>query len=386
MIYLDNAATTKIDPAVLEAMMPYLTSEYGNPGALYSLATRAKAAVSEARKQVADFISADPHNIIFTSGGTEANNTVFKGLVEYLTKLGKTRIITSRSEHDSVIRAVNEIAKRGFDVTFLDSDEHGCVPPESVAAAIGDDVGLVSIMHMNNETGSENDVREIARICHTKQILFHTDCVQAASCISLDVNQIGCDFLSMSSHKIHGPKGVGALYARFPSLLQPLIIGGHEQEFGLRGGTENVPGIVGFGKACELMKNQMHDIEHHCSALKQVFYTHLQEALCRHGIENIMHINGPSIIKRGKTLNIRFDGVDAQTLVLMLSNNVSISAGSACTSHESTPSHVLLAMGVSPKDAMCSVRISFSKMNTEEEAHNAAEEIADNIEVMKLLW
>lgn len=241
-----------------------------------------------------------------------------------------------------------------------------------------ENTGLVSIMYMNNETGSENPVEEIGALCRERGILFHSDCVQVAGCCRLDVEKMNCDFLSLSSHKIHGPKGVGALYVRDVSLITPMIRGGSAQEFGMRGGTENVAGIVGFGAACELMNERLHEIDVHNSMLKQIFYNVLVENLKAHGLQDVLHVNGDLIIKHGKTINIRFDDVDGETLLLMLdAKGIYVSAGSACHSHESKPSHVLLAMGIDPEDARNSIRVSFSKMNTEAEVKYAAGVIAN---------
>lgn len=379
MIYLDNASTTQIDPLVLEAMLPYLKDEYGNAGTIYALGRRAKEAIEIARTQVAEFIGAKPEQIIFTSGGTESNNTVFLSLLDFLKASEKTHVITASNEHDSVLKSARNLCiKHGFDITYLPVNKAGCVEVGSLRAELRDNTGLVSIMHMNNETGSENPIEEIGSICSEHGILFHTDCVQAAGCSRLDVDKFHCDFLSLSSHKIHGPKGVGALFVRHKGICSPLIIGGASQEYGLRGGTENVAGIVGFGAACELMNKNLHDVDIHNSSLKQIFYNVLKGALDVQGIPNVLHVNGDLIIKHGKTLNLRFDGVDAETLLLVLdSRGVCVSAGSACRSHESEPSHVLLAMGIDAEDARNSIRFSFSKMNTENEVCEAAQIVAE---------
>lgn len=379
MIYLDNASTTKIDPSVLDAMMPFLTDEYGNPGTIYGLGRRAKEAVEKARAQVAKFIGAKPEQIIFTSGGTEANNMVFSSLLSFLEQSEKTHVITTSSDHVSVLDSARNLCiKRGFDLTELQVNHHGCVELGSLKSELRENTGLVSIMYMNNETGSENPVEEIGAMCHERGILFHSDCVQAAGCCKLDVEKMNCDFLSLSSHKIHGPKGVGALYVRDMSLITPMIRGGSAQEFGMRGGTENVAGIVGFGAACELMNERLHEIDVHNSMLKQIFYNVLEENLKAQGLQNVLHVNGDLIIKHGKTINIRFDDVDGETLLLMLdAKGIYVSAGSACHSHESKPSHVLLAMGIDPEDARNSIRVSFSKMNTEAEVKYAAGVIAN---------
>lgn len=379
MIYLDNASTTKIDPSVLDAMMPFLTDEYGNPGTIYGLGRRAKEAVEKARAQVAKFIGAKPEQIIFTSGGTEANNMVFSSLLSFLEQSEKTHVITTSSDHVSVLDSARNLCiKRGFDLTELQVNHQGCVELGSLKSELRENTGLVSIMYMNNETGSENPVEEIGAMCHERGILFHSDCVQAAGCCKLDVEKMNCDFLSLSSHKIHGPKGVGALYVRDMSLITPMIRGGSAQEFGMRGGTENVAGIVGFGAACELMNEMLHEIDVHNSMLKQVFYNVLEENLKAQGLQNVLHVNGDLIIKHGKTINIRFDDVDGETLLLMLdAKGIYVSAGSACHSHESKPSHVLLAMGIDQEDARNSIRVSFSKMNTEAEVKYAAGVIAN---------
>lgn len=379
MIYLDNASTTKIDPSVLDAMMPFLTDEYGNPGTIYGLGRRAKEAVEKARAQVAKFIGAKPEQIIFTSGGTEANNMVFSSLLSFLEQSEKTHVITTSSDHVSVLDSARNLCiKRGFDLTELQVNHHGCVELGNLKSELRENTGLVSIMYMNNETGSENPVEEIGAMCRERGILFHSDCVQAAGCCKLDVEKMNCDFLSLSSHKIHGPKGVGALYVRDISLITPMIRGGSAQEFGMRGGTENVAGIVGFGAACELMNERLHEIDVHNSMLKQIFYTVLEENLKAQGLQHVLHVNGDLIIKHGKTINIRFDGVDGETLLLMLdAKGIYVSAGSACHSHESKPSHVLLAMGIDPEDARNSIRVSFSKMNTEAEVRYAAGVIAN---------
>ena len=238
-------------------------------------------------------------------------------------------------------------------------------------------------IHVNNETGAVNPIEEIGTICMKRGILFHTDCVQAAGCHPIDVEKIGCDFLSLSSHKIHGPKGVGTLFAKDKSVLTPIIFGGAEQEFGLRAGTENVAGIVGFGEACEISSKSLHEDCIWVSTLKQRFYMALTDALKKSGRTDIVRTNGPSVLNPGKTLNLCLSGIDGQTLLLMLDGkNICISAGSACRSHEAEPSHVLTAMGLTADEARSSIRISFSRMNTADEAVDAANIIASCIEIL----
>lgn len=386
MIYLDNAATTQIHPEVLEAMMPYLKEQYGNAGALYGLGRQSADAIATARKQVANLIGANPDQIIFTSGGTEANNLAILGSRRFLEKKGKKHIITSMTEHDSVLNAISALCnplscneekciKDEFYTTFISVDKYGHISLEDLHKKISnyDDIGLVAVMCMNNEVGVLNPVVGVGALCKERDILFLTDCVQAAGNIGLDVNKIGCDFMSISSHKIHGPKGVGALYIRDRSVLSSLINGGDEQEFGLRGGTENVAGIVGFGKACELARCGLDERRDTVITYKERFCQILKDCLKCDNLENEMIINGLHPRYPGKTLSITFSGVDAQTLVLMLdSKGICISAGSACRSHEMKPSRTLLAMGLDEEAARSTVRISFSEFNEYHEIERAA--------------
>ncbi len=384
MIYLDNASTTKIDARVLEAMMPYLTESYGNAGTLYSIGKNAAQAIAKARRQVAELIGAMPEQIVFTSGGSEANNMVFAGLRDYMSRSDKCHIVASQIEHDSVLKAIKNLTQNNFDATFVAPCCDGVVHPRTVLDSITRETGIVSVMHTNNETGVENPVNEIASICRENGILFHTDCVQAVGCQKIDVGKIDCDFLSLSAHKVHAPKGVGALYVKDTSKLSPLIFGGASQEFGLRGGTENVAGIVGFGEACKILKNQLHEDETKIMILKQRLYNDIKKGLERHGLSDIMHLNGSSPIQKGKVLNLRFDNVDGETLLLLLdAKGVCVSAGSACRSHESEPSHVLVAMGIDEEDARNSIRLSLSRMNTDEEVAQASEIIVNCVVALR---
>lgn len=384
MIYLDNAATTQIDRRVLESMMPYLTTQYGNAGTLYRFGRAANEALQSARAQVSRFVGADNGSIIFTSGGSESNNLVFHGVREYLKRIGRTHVLVSAVEHDSVLRCAESLTKEGLDVGYIPVQVDGSVSLAVLEGLLRPDTGLVSVMYVNNETGAVNPVCDIGSLCMKHGVLFHTDCVQAAGCHPINAVEIGCDFLSVSSHKIHGPKGVGALYVKDMATVTPLIHGGSEQEFGLRGGTENVAGAVGFGRACELAASRLQEDRTYVSSLKQRFVTELSDALKNLGLDGIIHINGGSIMAPGKTVNLRIDGVDNESLILMLDNQeICISAGSACRSHESKPSHVLTAMGLTMEEARSSIRVSFSRVNTEEEVINAARMIA---EFASMLW
>ena len=385
MVYLDSAATTPVDKRVIQEMLPYFENQFGNPGSLYSLGRKSKKAIDKARWQVARLIFARQEQIVFTSGGSEANAMALHGMKKYLNDMGRKHIIVSAAEHDSVLKAAQALIKEGFYVDIVPICGDGSVSVAAIEGKIRLDTGLISVMYINNETGTENPVDEIGAMCLKRGILFHTDCVQAASCMAIDVDKIGCDFLSLSSHKIYGPKGVGALFIKDTSKMSPIIYGGAHQEFGLRAGTENVAGIVGFGKACEILFTQLNEDIINASTHKQQFYRILVETLQnRFGISNRVHVNGQPIVRPGKTLNIRVDGVDSQTLLLMLDEDgVYVSAGSACRSHESEPSHVLMAMGLTEEEARSSIRISFSRLNSNQEITEAAEIFAKCIYMLR---
>lgn len=358
-------------------MMPFLSDEYGNAGALYGIGRAAKTAIDKARAQVAALINASPENIIFTSCGSEANSLVLSGVAAYLKSVRKTHILISAVEHESVLRASDSLAKSGFCVEYIPVGADGKVSPSTVKSMLRRDTGLVSVMYINNEIGAVNDIEEIGSICMKNGSLFHTDCVQAAGALAIDVEKIGCDFLTISSHKLHGPKGCGAVYAKTPNTISPIIFGGAAQEFGLRGGTENVAAIVGFGKACELAAQNLRQSSVDIAAVKQRFYLELQRSMENLKTPPILRVNGPSVAAPGKILSLRFQGVDAQTLLLMLDGcDVCASAGSACCSHDIEPSHVLLAMGMGEEDARETVRFSFSRFNTVDEATSAAKIVA----------
>lgn len=380
MIYLDNAATTPIDPRVVEAMLPFLTEQFGNPGSLYKLGRDAKAAVEKAREQVAKFMGAKPEQIIFTSGATEANNMVFAMVKPLLEKSGKTSVVTTALEHKSVIRPAQHLSDCGFNVVYLGVPKNNSSIPKDLGYFMRTNPGLVSVMFVNNEIGHANDVNTIGRLCKDHGALFHTDCVQAASMHPINVEHIGCDFATISAHKIHGPKGVGALFVKDKSLFEPMILGGANQEFGMRGGTENVAGIVGFGKACELIieSNTLAELEL-IEMMQDAFMFTMGDTISKAGFGRPWQLNGGSRYVT-KTLSIRVDGIDAESLILMADNaGVCISAGSACNSIEHTPSHVLTAIGLSAEQAKSSFRVSFSRMNTMEEACEAGKIIGECI-------
>lgn len=380
MIYLDNAASTQTDPVVFEAMMPYHRIDYGNPGSIHSPGRKAREAVEKARKQTANFLGCEPEQIIFTSSGTEANQLAIYGIADYLKSIGKTHIVTTAIEHESVMRAMEYLKNRhNFEVTYVAPIRSGTVYASDISMEIRSDTGLVCVMAMNNETGAVLPVVEIGNVCRRKNVLFMTDCVQAAGMMPIMVNteEFCCDFMSVSSHKIHGPKGVGALFVRDKSHHSAIIHGSQSQEFSLRGGTENVPAIVGFGKACELITSVRPNHTH----LIVAFRAALRKFMKNYGIETIVHENGFST---SGIQNMRFDGVDGESLLLALDTaGVYVSAGAACNAIESKPSHVLTAMGIPSEDAGNSIRISFSRMNTEEEVRKAAEIIAETVYLLR---
>lgn len=385
MIYLDNAATTEIAPEVLEAMMPYLKGQYGNAGAIYSFGREAAEAVMTAREQTARLFGCAPEQVVFTSGGSEGNNMVVKGLRHKLLESGKTHLILSATEHDSMIKAAESLIKDGFYITYVKPDKNWHITADIVENAIQKDTGLVSIMFANNETGAVNDIGEIGSVCKRHSVLFMSDCVQIAGQYPIRASENGIDFATISAHKFHGPKGVGAVFIRDTKLM-PLIDGGADQEFGLRGGTENVPGIVGLGCACDSATQNMYKNTEKVAYLKKLFMSTLEKNLSYGGSrETGVYLNGDLYPSPGKVLNLRIDGVSGDTLVLMLdAMGICISAGSACRSHEDEPSHVLLAHGLTETEARSSVRISFSKFNTGEEAINAAKIMAYCIEALRL--
>lgn len=365
--YLDNNATTMVDERVFAEMVPYLRNEYGNPNSVHTVGRSARKAIEKAREEVAQLINADPTQIVFTSGGSEANN-----LAAYLGVDFNCSAEISAIEHESLTKAVFGLAGM---VRYNKPNADGVVDPEDFGK--DENVSFVSVMHTNNETGAIQPVEQIAKRLSPSAI-FHTDCVQAAGCYDIDVKKIGCDFLSLSSHKIYGPKGAGALYIKNRErYLDGLIRGGEAQEFGLRGGTENVAGIVGFGAACRYLKQELPQISEYTTLMKSMFYEELTFELAKYGMEDKLHINGPSPTSNGKTLNFRIDGIDGETMLLMLdSYGVCLSAGSACRSLEQKPSYVLTAMGLSLEQARNSLRASFSKYNTIHEVTNAARTVA----------
>ena len=381
-VYADNAATTKLSPAVLEAMMPYLTEEYGNPSSLYRFGNHAKRAIEQARKEVADVLGAEPFEILFTGGGTEADNWV-KEIMRSLKARGKNHFITSAVEHHALLHSAQRLQKEGFEVTFIPVDREGRIDPEQIRAAIRPETGLVSIMFANNEIGTIYPIQEIGAICRQAGVLFHTDAVQAAGHLPINVKEMNIDLLSLSAHKFHGPKGVGAFYCRRGIPLPSLIDGG-AQERGKRAGTENVAGIVGLGAALRLANEEMSEASARVSAMRDRLIDGILQTvpMCR--------LNGPRHNRLPGNCNISFLGIEGESLLLRLDlAGIAASSGSACASSSLDPSHVLLAIGLPHEVAHGSVRLSLSDYNTEEDVDYILEklpEIVSTLRSMSPLW
>lgn len=382
-IYADNSATTKIAPEVLEKMMPYLTEVYGNPSSLYSVGGRAKEALEAARENIAKNLGANSASeIYFTSGGSESDNWAVKGVAHALKASGKKHIITSKFEHHAILHTCAALEKEGFEVTYLDVYEDGLVRVEDVENAIREDTALVTIMYANNEIGTIQPISEIGAVCRKKGVLFHTDAVQAAGYVKINVAEQNIDLLSMTAHKIHGPKGCGLLYIRRGVKIQNLIDGG-AQERNRRAGTENVAGIVGLDAALQIAIDSM---ERRNAKLVKM-RDRLIDGLLK--IER-SRINGDRVHRLPGNVNMCFEGIEGESLLLRLDlKGVQASSGSACTSGSLDPSHVLLAIGLPHEIAHGSLRLSFSDDNTEEDVDYILEivpEIVSYLRSMSPLW
>jgi cysteine desulfurase len=360
VIYLDNAATTPTHPEVVEAMKAYFYDKFGNPVTLYSLGRTARQAIEEARDQVAALMNANPNEIYFTSGGTESNNFALLGVAYANEKKGK-HIITSKVEHHAVLEPAHFLEKRGFEVTYLPVDQYGMVDPEDIKKAIRKDTILISIMFANNEVGTIMPVAEIGRIAKEREVYFHTDAVQAYGHIPVNVDEINCDLLSLSGHKLSGPKGVGAIYIRKGTRITQLLRGG-SQENNRRAGTHNVPGIVGLGKAAEIAS---HELETEAKRL-----TELRNYLIKGILDNIedVRLNGHPTKRLPNNVSVCIEGAEGESVLLSLDmEGICASSGSACTSGTLEPSHVLLAMGIPAEIAHGSLRMTLGRMTTKEE-------------------
>lgn len=358
MYYFDNNATTAVASEVFEAMQPYLQSEWGNPSSAYFFGHHLGKAIDEARQKIAALVGADPREIIFTSCGTESDNTAIFSALE---TTGKRHIITSAVEHSAIMSHVAYLQQKGYEVTYLPVKSDGTLDPAQVAQAIRPDTALVSLMYANNETGVVFPIEEVGKICKKVKVLFHTDAVQAPGKLKINVKEMNVDFLSLSAHKLHAPKGIGMLYVKHRTPFKPFIIGGH-QERKRRGGTENVPYIIGFGKAAEMSLSLYSEENTRVRALRD----RLEEGILS-TVPNT-RLNGHKSLRVPNTTNIAFDFIEAEAIIMMFDQlGICVSSGSACTTGSMDASHVLSAMGLSAMQARGSIRFSLSRYNREEE-------------------
>lgn len=375
-VYADNAATTQMSDSVLKAMMPLLTDIYGNPSSLHSVGQIAKEHLEAARETVAECIGADPKEIYFTSGGSEADNQAIRSAAYIGARKGKKHIISSKFEHHAVLHTLDALKKEGFTVTLLDVYSNGIVKPEDVANAITEDTCLVTIMTANNEIGTIQPIAEIGKICKEKGVLFHTDAVQAVGHIPVNVKDMNCDMLSVSAHKFHGPKGVGFLYARKGILLTNIIYGG-AQERNKRAGTENMASIVGMATAIKDATDHLQENAEKVTAMRNRLIDGLK------GIER-SRINGDLEHHLPGTLNMCFEGIEGESLLLLLdAKGICASSGSACTSGSLDPSHVLLSIGVPVEIAHGSLRLSISEYNTMEQMDHIVKSVPEVVSYLR---
>ena len=367
MIYLDNAASTQIHEDVLNSMLPYLKEQYGNPSSIHRYGRLTRKAIHKARKQIASLINADPAEILITSGGTESNNTVLMGISS---QFSSGQIITSSIEHDAILEPCKKLVLNGFQVDYLPVDKSGMIDLSDLENIISENTRLVSIMFGNNEVGTIQPIVEISKICHKHNVLFHTDAVQAVGKLHVDVSELGVDLLSISSHKVHGPKGIGALYIKNGVKINPLILGGG-QEFRLRSGTENVASIVGFGQACEIAQNHLD---------KNILYVKkLQTLLVERVLDQIPEttFNGHFEFRLCNNAHFTFLGVNGEDLIIKLDEyGIAASTGSACSVNTQKSSHVLESMGFSLEQITGSLRLTVGIFNTENE-------IKETVDILK---
>ena len=371
LIYLDNAATTKIDERVLKEMIPYLSKNFGNPSSLYKLGKESRIAIENSRKKISDFLKCKQDEIIFTSGATESNNLAIKGLA--LAHPEKKHIITSQIEHSSVLLVCKEMERLGYKVDYISVDKSGILNLQELKNKITKDTLLVSIMHVNNEIGTIQPIEEIGKVCHQNNILFHVDATQSFGKIKIDLTNI--NLLSASAHKLNGPKGTGLIYIKDLTKIRPMLNGG-SQERKLRAGTENVAGIVGFGKAIELAKEKMKNNE----KVKKLRDFMIDEILKIKG----SYLNGSREKRIFNNANFRFDGVEGEAILIMLDQeNIAVSTGSACSSSSLKPSYVLTSMGLKPEETHSSLRVSLGYENTKKEIDFAIKKIKFSVEKIR---
>lgn len=373
-IYLDHAATTPVDARVLEAMLPYFSERFGNPSSIYAAGREARAALDQARARLARLLNCQAREIVFTSGGTESDNLAIKGVAFWHLLNGRGRhIVTTAFEHHAVLHSAEYLKRFGFEVTLVRPDAQGIVHPDAIAAALRPDTILVSVMTANNEIGTIQPIAEIARICRERGVPFHTDAVQAAGILPLDVEELGVDLLSVSAHKFYGPKGVGFLYVRTgtPILWQQH---GGAQESNRRAGTENVPAIMGMTRALELAYEELDERNAHVQKLRD----QLIEGILKRIPDS--RLNGDRERRLPNNVNVTFAGVDGETLLLNLDlHGIAASSGSACTTGSTEPSHVLLSIGLAPEEARSSIRLSLGKDNTQAEIDRTLDVLEETV-------
>jgi cysteine desulfurase len=375
-VYLDNNATTLMDPAVFEAMKPYYLEDYGNPSSIHALGQKARSAVEDARSQVADLMGAETSAIVFTSGGTESDNTALRGVATALRSKG-SHIITTSIEHSAILHSCRQLEEEGFRVSYLSVDRQGLLPLDRLREAIAEDTILISVMHANNEIGVIEPVREMAALARERGVFFHTDAVQTVGKIALEVGDLGVDLLSLSAHKFHGPKGVGALYVRGDVKMLPLIRGG-SQERSRRAGTLNVPGIVGLGKTCEVAKRSLEDFGNRVRGLRDKLEKGIVE-----GISDTV-VNGSTTERVPHLSNISFRGIEGEALLIALDfQGVAVSTGSACSSGTIDPSHVLTALGGERSLHKSAIRFSLSRMNNDEDIDYVLDILPEMVQKMR---
>lgn len=378
MIYMDHSATSPVDPEVFNAMEPYFTDSFGNASTLYSLGREARKAMELSRENVASLIGANPNEVIFTSGGTESDNIAIKGTAFRLKKKGN-HIITSSIEHPAVDETCKYLEKNGFKVTYLPVGSDGIVCASDLEAALTDSTILITVMHANNEIGTIQPIAEIGKIAAENKIYFHTDAVQSVGKIPVDVKELKVDMLSISAHKLYGPKGIGALYIKKGTRLEPIIHGGGHEK-GIRPGTENVAGIVGLGKACEIAELKLDENARHVTSLRDQLIKKVLSEI------NESYLNGHPTKRLPNNANFRFTGIEGESLVLHLdSKGIASSTGSACSSKKLEPSQVLMALGLEEVQAHGSLRLTLGKENKVEEIDYVVDSIKNAVETLRNL-
>ncbi len=376
LIYMDHSSTTPADPEVTEAMLPYFSEKFGNPSSLYTIGRQARKAIEESRQKVADLIGAKKEEIIFTGSGTESDNLAIKGLAYKNRKKGD-HIITSSIEHHAVLHTCKYLETQGFKVTYLPVSKEGIVNPSDIEKAITPNTLLITIMHANNEIGTIQPIEDIGKIAKEKNIPFHTDAVQTTGKLPINVDSLGVNMLSISAHKLYGPKGVGALYLRKGTFVEPMLHGGgHERN--IRSSTENVPGIVGFGKAAELAKERLAEREK-IAILRDSLITGLLEI-------KDSYLNGHPTKRLPDNANVRFSYIEGESMILNLDmKGVAASTGSACSSTSLEPSHVLMAIGLKPEEAHGSLRLTLGRNNTQEDVDHVVSVLPEIVNKLRMM-